>query len=108
MGKNYGSSNGVCRSLRAVYEIGGIKVLIVRKNMFLQFRNAFKESFMDCSPIMSHEQSGKSRHGFREKKVFCYTHPVFFYEKASFYKDLTHLSLSKFSFYWFCINKIGL
>ena len=63
-GKNYGDGNGVCSSLGAVHEIRGIKVLIIRKNMFLQFRNAFKESFMDCSPIMSHEQSGKSRHGF--------------------------------------------
>ena len=46
-----------------------------------------------------------------DKEVFCYTKELiqfFFYEKASFYKDLTHLSLSKFSFYWFCINKIGL
>ena len=47
----------------------GIKVLIICKNMFLQFRNAFKESFMDCSPIMSHEQSGKSRHGY--KQSYC-------------------------------------
>ena len=62
MGKNSGNDDGVCRSLGALHEIGGIKVLIIHKNMFLQFRNAFKESFMDCSPIMSHEQSGKSRH----------------------------------------------
>jgi hypothetical protein len=63
------SGDGVCRSL-GVHEIGGIKVLIIRKNMFLQFRNAFKESFMDCSPIMSHEQSGMSRHGWVSSTPF--------------------------------------
>ena len=73
MGKNYGNGNGVCRSLGAVHKIGGIKVLIIRKNMFFSSGMLFKESFMDCSPIMSHEQSGKSRHGFKRKRSFLVT-----------------------------------
>ena len=70
-GENSGNGNGVCRSLGAVHEIGARDKSFDHfcKNMFLQFRNAFKESFMDCSQIMSHEQSGKSRHGF--KQSYC-------------------------------------